>query len=126
MAWTSGGRDPATGSAARPRPPVRADRSKPHRRTLLALALGVTMLAGAVGCASGDGGGDAAKGASPGSVTPQRGGRLVVAIPQREPEQILRLMVESLTTFADSSPSEDSTWEMKSLVLAVPHEYVMR
>jgi ABC-type transport system substrate-binding protein len=61
------------------------------------IACCVAILAVAVGC------GATSETSTPSPVetlTPQRGGRLVVAVPLREPNSALRLMLEPLTTFA--------------------------
>lgn len=56
------------------------------------------LVVGAAACSSGGGSSDGA--GAPTVETPVSGGQLVVGIPQGEPEAILRLTLEPLTTFA--------------------------
>ena len=72
-----------------------------RRRRVLGALLGLALVAAAVGCgSSGDGDGEAGGGSATDVVTPQPGGRLIVAVPLADPETPLRLEVEPLTTFA--------------------------
>lgn len=70
-------------------------------RRPVAVVAGMALVALAVGCGSSeDVDSGASDGGAPQEVTPQDGGRLIVAVPLSEPETPLRLEVESLTTFA--------------------------
>lgn len=62
---------------------------------LVGLALVATVVAGC------GGGGESATPTTTVVETPQTGGRLVVAVPTREPQTALRLFLEPLTAFAD-------------------------
>jgi len=71
-----------------------------------ALVLGAVLVTVSLACGSGeesvDDAADDANGAeAPEELDPQPGGRLVVGVPLGEPETVLRLLLEPLTTFAD-------------------------
>ncbi len=68
-----------------------------HLRRLVVLALGAVLSTISASCGS-----DSESAGEPTTTiaAPQQGGRLVVAVPLHEPETVLRLVVEPLTTFA--------------------------
>lgn len=65
-------------------------------RVAIVVLLGLALVAG---CGSGEE--QTGNAPSADTVAVERGGQLVVGVPQREPEAILRLALESLTAFAD-------------------------